>query len=314
MSAVHILRQYTQEPLPMRRPVTFPTRLFLAFVTPLGSACLTELALPPWIVHGEAVTLVGAGDIATCTWEYDEETAGLLDHIPGTVFTVGDNVYPDGTRGDFASCYDPSWGRHKARTRPTPGNHDYNTDEASAYFDYFGDAAGPPGLGYYSYDVSSWHIIALNSDLDVGPGSLQEQWLRADLAASQNKCTLAYWHFPRFSSAAFETESDTSMTPLWDALYDAGADVVIAGHAHVYERFAPQTPDGALDHTNGIRQFTVGTGGAYLTGFGDPIPNSEVRISKLHGILVLSLLPGRYEWNLLTTTAGVQDSGNADCH
>ncbi|HSL25597.1 MAG TPA: metallophosphoesterase, partial [Acidimicrobiia bacterium] len=245
--------------------------------------------------------LVGAGDISTCSTERDEATAQLLDDIPGTVATFGDGVYPDGTIADYTGCYDPTWGRHKARTRPSSGNHDYHTPGAAGYFEYFGAAAGTPGQGYYSYDLGGWHVLVLNSEcLEVGgcdPASPQGQWLQADLAASANPCKLAYWHKPLFSSGFHGGES--GVRPLWAALYAAGADVILNGHDHIYERFARQDPNGAADSASGIRQFTVGTGGAGLTSVVAVQPNSELRNETDHGVLKLSLQPGRYDWEFV---------------
>ena len=218
-------------------------------------------------VGGDPV-LVGAGDIGSCRSEGDEATADLIAGIEGTVATFGDNAYPRGTAADFARCYDPSWGPFKDRTKPSPGNHEYETAGASGYFDYFGSAAGEPGKGYYAYDLGSWRVISLNSNCSslvggCGPGSPQEQWLKAELAAHSNACTLAYWHHPRFSSGVHGDES--FVAPFWDDLYQAGAEVVLNGHEHVYERFAPQNPSGQTDSAQGIRQFIVGTGGAEFT-------------------------------------------------
>jgi hypothetical protein len=140
--------------------------------------------------------LVGAGDIADCGATQDEATAKLLDSIDGTVFTAGDNAYSSGTAAQFRDCYEPTWGRHKARTRPAPGNHDYYTSGAAAYYSYFGDNAGLAGRGYYSYDLGAWHIVSLNSEIDASATSVQAQWLRDDLAAHASTCTLAYWHKP----------------------------------------------------------------------------------------------------------------------
>ncbi len=226
--------------------------------------------------------LVGAGDIADCTTNADSLTASILDTIPGTVFAAGDNAYPNGTSSDYANCYEPTWGRHKARTRPVPGNHEYNTSGAAGYFNYFGAAAGDPTKGYYSYDLGSWHIIALNSNIAHSAGSPQEQWLRADLAAHPARCTLAYWHHPLFSSST--VAPDAAAGALWQALYEAGAELVLNGHHHDYERFAPQTPAGALDPTFGVREFVVGTGGGEgLFPFGMSAPNSEVRNNQAFG-------------------------------
>lgn len=266
-------------------------------------------------VRGPSAVLVGAGDIATCgsSATGDEQTANLLDGIPGTVFTAGDNAYPNGTASEFADCYAPSWGRHKARTRPVPGNHEYLTLGASGYFGYFGAAAGDPAKGYYSYGVGPWHIIALNSNLSMNAGSPQERWLREDLDANSTLCTLAYWHHPRFSSGPHGSSAATQ--GLWQALHDAGADVVIAAHDHTYERFAPQTATGQLDMSRGIREFVVGTGGAGLYSFNAPAPNSEVRSNSSRGVLKLTLYADRYEWQFVPVAgSSFTDSGSASCH
>jgi acid phosphatase type 7 len=258
-----------------------------------------------------SVVLVGAGDIADCD---AEPTAALLDNIPGTVFTAGDNAYPDGSGSDYAQCYDPSWGRHKARTRPAPGNHDYNTSGASGYYGYFGSLAGQSGVGYYSYDLGAWHIVSLNSNVSMSAGSAQETWLGADLAASTKRCTIAYWHHPRFSSGS-NHGSSTQSAGVFQALYDAGAEIVIVGHDHEYERFAPQTPNGASDPVAGIREFVVGTGGAGLYSFATPLPNSEVRDATSHGVLKLTLSDGSYTWEFIPVAGdSFRDSGSGTCH
>lgn len=260
---------------------------------------------------------MGAGDIAGCSYDEDEETAKLLDNIPGTVFTLGDNVYPDGKDKEFSDCYEPTWGRHKARTRPTPGNHDYHVSGASGYFNYFGSAAGDPDKGYYSYDIGAWHIIALNSQCDEIGGcdidSPQGQWLKADLASNPSTCTLAYWHKPRFSSSTVHGDNE-SMKDFWLLLYEAGADVVLNGHAHNYERFALQDPDGVADPQHGIRQFVAGTGGTDLYAFETPRPNSEVREPDTHGVLKLILQPTSYAWEFVPVAGKTfTDSGSAPC-
>lgn len=265
----------------------------------------------------EAV-LVGAGDIATCEQPGAEATAKLLDGIPGTVFTVGDNVYPDGTAEQFANCYGPTWGRHLSRTFPTPGNHEYHTAGASGYFNYFGAAAGESGKGYYSYDLGSWHIIALNSECTqiggCGASSPQVTWLKADLAAHPALCTLAYWHTPRFSSGEHGDNGD--VLELWRALYSAGADVVLNGHDHEYERFAPQNPDGKLDNALGIREFVVGMGGSNPRDLpGKPSANSQKVITHNFGVIKLTLRSGSYNWQFVPV-AGTNgsDSGTGACH
>ncbi|HEX8818372.1 MAG TPA: metallophosphoesterase [Archangium sp.] len=264
-----------------------------------------EEAIPPEV-------LVGAGDIASCDWNHDEATAAMLDGIEGTVFSLGDNAYPDGTAQDFERCYAPSWGRHRQRTRPTPGNHDYHSAKAGPYFDYFGAAAGAPGKGYYSYELGAWHVVVLNSQIPLGAGSEQEQWLRADLKASTKQCTLAYWHRPLFSSGP--DRDTTDVKPLWDALYEAGAEVVLGGHDHLYERFAPQTPEGKADPARGIRQFVVGTGGMVLYPLGTPLENSEVRDASTFGLLKLTLEDGAYAWEFLPAEGRFTDQGRGTCH
>jgi uncharacterized protein YjdB len=262
-----------------------------------------------------AVVLVGAGDIADCSSSGNETTATLLDSIPGTVFTAGDNAYPDGSAINFSQCYDPSWGRHKARTRPAPGNHDYHTSGATGYFGYYGALAGASGTGYYSYDIGEWHVISLNSNISMSAGSTQEQWLRADLAASTRQCTVAYWHHPRFSSGT-QHGSATSTQPFWQALYDAGAEIVISGHEHNYERFAPQTPSGTSDPTTGIREFVAGTGGVgHYDDQGPPLPNSELFNGTTWGVLKLSLGSSTYSWEFIPVAGGTfTDSGTGSCH
>jgi len=257
--------------------------------------------------------LVGAGDIAHCRNDGDEITASMLDDISGTVFTTGDNAYPDGSAEEFANCYDPSWGRHKERTYPSPGNHDYHTTDGAGYFNYFGSVAGEPGKGYYSYELGAWHIIVLNSNIPVEAGSSQELWLREDLAAHPVACTLAYWHHPRFSSGTVHG-SDDDMQPLWQALYEYGADVMLVGHEHNYERFAPQDPQGIADPTRGIRQFVIGSGGRSHYDFGVPIANSEVRNGDTYGLLKLTLHSTSYSWEFIPEPGKTfTDSGNGPC-
>lgn len=271
-----------------------------------GAAPTAEVIVAPGI-------LVGAGDIASCESTDDEETASLLDAIAGTVFTAGDNVYEHGTYDEYLTCYDPSWGRHRPRTRPAPGNHEYMTGNAQGYFQYFASAAGDSSRGYYSYDLASWHIIVLNSTIDVRQGSAQERWVRADLAAHPSQCALAYWHFPRFSSGFQGNHPE--MSAIWQALYDAGVDVVVSGHDHDYERFSPQTASGQIDWTQGIREFVVGTGGKSHLPFQNTVPNSEVRDETTFGVLLFKLFDDHYEWKFLPTRPnGFTDSGQAFCH
>ena len=260
------------------------------------------------------VVLVGAGDIADSTTIGDTLTASLLDGMPGTVFTLGDNAYPMGASADFTKWYAPTWGRQKARTRPVPGNHEYSVSGAAGYFGYFGAAAGSSS-GYYSYNLGAWHIIALNSELDVSPTSPQVQWLRADLALYSKRCTLAYWHEPRFVSGSAIVSNPKYQT-LWDTLYRYGADVVLNGHKHSYERFAPQSPAAVLDTLYGIRSFVVGTGGKALDG-GNPTPvaNSQVRNTATWGVLKLTLDAGGYTWQFVPVAGKTfTDAGSGLCH
>jgi hypothetical protein len=264
-------------------------------------------------------TVIAAGDIVDCNnLSGSEATAKLLDKIPGTVLTVGDLAYPDGSDKNFSDCYAKTWGRHKARTRPALGNHEYHTPGAAGYFNYFGKAAGERGRGYYSFNLGAWHIISLNSQCsDVGgcqKGSPQEQWLRADLQQNSSKCILAYWHSPLFSSGD-EHGNDLNMKPFWEDLYVAGADIVLNGHDHDYERFAPQNPSGVADPKKGIREFVVGTGGKNQRGFHKALPTTEARSNKTFGVLKLSLHPDSYQWEFVPVQAGqFTDTGNGACH
>jgi calcineurin-like phosphoesterase family protein len=282
-----------------------------------GVEWLEDQAVPLVItVLGPAI-LVGAGDIATCEGSGDEATSALLDTIPGTVVTFGDNAYESGTPEEYAACYDSSWGRQRARTKPAAGNHDYATPNGSGLFGYFGSAAGEIGKGYYSYDLASWHVIALNSNCAAiggcGPGSPQEQWLRADLAGSAARCTIAYWHHPRFSSGIHGSLPDTDA--FWRDLYAAGADVVLVGHDHHYERFAPQDPDGVADPGRGIREFVVGTGGAPLRPVLRRAANSELVRDDTQGVLKLSLYEDRFEWEFIPVAGKTfSDRGTSPCH
>jgi hypothetical protein len=261
--------------------------------------------------------LVGTGDIASCANQNDEATAKLLDGISGTVFAAGDTAYDSGTAAEFNNCYDPTWGRHKARTYPVPGNHEYRTANASGYFGYYGAVAGDPSGGYYSYNLGQWHIVALNSMCDQVGGCTESSpmvtWLKQDLAANPKTCTIAYFHHPLFSSG--EHGNQPFMKPTWDALYAADADVVVSGHDHNYERFAPQDPSGAADQARGIREFVVGNGGRELRPFGTIKANSEVRNSTTYGVLKLTLHPTSYDWQFVPVAGqSFTDSGSDQCH
>lgn len=263
--------------------------------------------------------ITAAGDIADCTNDGDEATARLLAGTSGTLITLGDNAYPAGTETNFENCYDPTWGQFKDRTKPVPGNHEYRTEEARGYFSYFGEAAGDQGKGYYSYTRGDWHIVALNSSCEkIGGCSVEQpqaEWLKKDLAAHKDKkCTLAYFHEPLFS-AGEKRPGIFKVKSLWKILYNSGADIILSGHDHNYQRFAPQDPEGKADSERGIRQFVVGTGGKKLYEIESPIANLEVYNDENYGILKLNLYSERYEWRFVPV-AGEKftDSGSTRCH
>jgi 3',5'-cyclic AMP phosphodiesterase CpdA len=259
----------------------------------------------------EVAVLVGAGDIGECgPGTGAEATARLLDRTDGVVFTAGDNAYPSGREQDFRNCYEPNWGRHKARTRPSPGNHDYEVPGAAAYFAYFGANAGPPDLGYYKYSAGTWTVYSLNSNVPVSGGSPQLRWLQNELAGDPARCSAAYFHHPPFTSG--QHGDSLFMRDMWREFYAAGVDVVIAGHDHTYERFAPMDGEGNNDIARGVRLFIVGTGGARLVPPGRIAPNSEVRTTQ-YGVLKLTLGTGRYQWEFLQVNGGVADSGVDIC-
>lgn len=296
------------------------------YTTPFPGAPAESPTLP-----GAAV-LVGAGDIGSCQSRGDERTAALVDSllraasaagVAAAVFTVGDNAYPRGRAGDFRNCFGPSWGDTSrlimTRLRPTPGNHEYLSSDAKPYFEYFGARAGDPGRGYYSYDVGAWHIVALNSVIAVhghfsdADRAAQEEWLRADLAANPRRCTMAYFHHPRFSSGLHGGEPRTER--LWTILFEAGVELIVNGHDHLYERFAPQTPAGVIDTVSGITQFIVGTGGGPLRSARiRSAANSEVRVQGHFGVLKLVLGDGEYRHAFIDTQRRLWDVGGGTCH
>ncbi len=293
---------------------------FASRESPAGGPVLIVTVGGAGSVGDDGTVLVGAGDIASCSSDGDEATAALLDQVVARsaetiVFTAGDNAYEDGSAQAFNDCYHPSWGRHKDVTRPAPGSREYRTPGASGYFGYFEAAAGDPSQGYYSYDLGGWHIVVVNSNCtEIGgceAGSPQEQWLRQDLAAVNTQCTAAYWHQPLFSSRSGGTNPE--MLDLFSALFEAGADVVVNGNDHFYERFLPQDPGGGEDN-DGITQFTVGTGGRSFDDFGGPTRNSGVRYNESFGVLVLTLQPAAFEWEFLTPPESpFTDTGSAPC-
>ncbi len=222
-------------------------------------------------------------------------------------------MYESGTADEFTKCYGATYGKFLSRTFPAPGNHEYTLAGADGYYNYFGARAGPDRRGYYSFDLGSWHIISLNSNVDMAKGSVQEAWLRADLLANRSKpCTLAFWHHPRFSSGVTHG-NDARSADVWNALFEFNADVVLVGHDHIYERFGPQDPLANTNPLKGIRQFVIGTGGADLLPEGVLKANSEVRIANVFGITKFELGDGKYTWVFLSESGAVADSGAANC-
>jgi acid phosphatase type 7 len=296
----------------------FSGTLIVSFLAGCGGSDGSPVE-PPAPLPAEVILV--AGNIATCGTINDEATAALLDALPGTIFTLGDNVFPDGSQQAYDSCYQPSWGRFKDRTYATLGNHEYSTGTADPSFIYFGNRAGPPERGYYSLDLGNWHIIVLNvndstvNDSKPFEGSVQEAWLEADLATNSKPCTLAMWHNTRFfSSNTIGWTSNSYVTSLWNLLYDAGVDVVLNGQQHDYERFPPLSPTGSPDEVKGIREFNVGTGGESTETMIAIAQHSEAR-SDAFGILKLTLDAGTYSWEFVPTVPGqFSDTGSGTCH
>jgi len=306
------------------------------FAGALGCPPPVQLTPPPATASAELVAEAGAsvliavGDIASCESSGDEQTAVIVDsllradsaaNVKDAVAALGDQAYPSGSWRDFTQCWGSSWGDTTKlimkRIRPVPGNHEHETDFSSPYYRYFGERAGPTGLGYYSYDLGEWHIIALNSEIarnerySPAQRKAQEDWLRADLAKNTKKCTLAYWHHPRFASSYHG--NDPTVTSFWTILEEANADVIVAGHEHVYERFGPQTSAGVADTVKGIVSFVVGTGGGELRGFNNPAPNSRRRIEGHFGILKLTLGKEAFQWAFIDTRRRIWDPGSGKC-
>jgi hypothetical protein len=302
-------------------------------------ACVPRVNMtpPPAASSAEVVALsgasvmIGAGDIANCGSQLSLGTAHLVDSVlradsvagvDYVVFTLGDNVYKSGSAYEFASCFAAGWGdttkRIMAKLRPAPGNHEYLTADANAYYTYFGKAAGEPGKGYYANDAGAWRVIVVNSEIIVssafGDAARKEQmdWVAKDLKDNAKPCTIAYWHNPRFSSGWHG--NDTKFIPLWQLLYDNGVDLVLAGHDHNYERFLPMTPAGVLDTARGITQIVVGTGGAVLRGFSTIRPNSAYRIEGRTGVLLLTLGAAEYRSAFLEVGGRVWDQSGGKCH
>jgi hypothetical protein len=273
-------------------------------------------AVAPNARDAPTFTLIGAGDIANCATNGANQTADLLAREPGWIFTTGDNAYENGSTADYERCYGPTWGRFLDRTiLPAAGNHDWNTKGAAGYVAYFGAKAAPDGPTWYSRDIGTWHIVVLDSDCAaVGgcdAGSAQGRWLAADLRASAATCTLAIWHHPRFSSG--EHGDNPAVGPFWEALWAHGAELIVNGHDHDYERFAPQDPSGS-ERAVGLREIVAGTGGGELRKFTHAAPNSDFRHERTYGVLRLTLAPNSYEWRFLPAAGGIGDAGITACH
>jgi hypothetical protein len=288
-------------------------RRSLVLMALAATVCPLLVSFPATAAGAPVIT--AAGDIA-----HEGEpsapqrrTARLVLSIdPTAALTLGDNQYPDGELADFMASFDPTWGRFKNITRPVPGNHDYHTEGADGYFDYFGQRAHRGNGGYYSFDLGAWHLVAVNS----GPGSISDEqldWIRHDLLRSDATCELAYWHHPRWSSGTTHG-SDEDMAGLWEVLYEQGVDVVLNGHEHNYERFAPLSPSGGREPRTGIREFVVGTGGADSYPFGDPILGSQRRITDVFGVLRMTLHNDGYAWGFVRANGRVSDHGRHGCH
>lgn len=274
-------------------------------------------------VPATGTTIYAAGDIAECGNHPPQQSAAaktaalisanLAKDDSAQVLTIGDNSYPLGLYTEFTDCYAPTWGKFKNRTHPSSGNHEYYTPSANGYFDYFGAAAGPAPGFYYSFNIGKWHLLSLNSNLKAEARTAELAWLRADLAQSTSRCTLAYWHHPLFSSGGHGNNAE--MREFWQALEAAHADIVLNGHDHDYERFAPQDDNGQADNAKGIREFVVGTGGAKLTRLFFRKANSEIADTRAHGVLKLILKDDGYEWEFLPVAGSkLTDRGAGLCH
>jgi hypothetical protein len=259
---------------------------------------------------GQTVTMIAAGDIAMCGRPSVAQVANLVAMLPGELLLVGDIAYFQGTTEQFRDCFNPSWGQFRPRWHPVPGNHEYESPNAAPYFAYFGDAAGPPGLGYYSFMAGDWLILMLNSNIPATAGSPQYEFARTALAAQRTPCTMAVWHHPRFSSGP--SGNTPAMRDMWALLESSRAEVVVSGHDHLYERFARQRADGTADPADGIRQFVVGTGGADLYNFVRIAANSEERIMR-YGVARFTLRPAQVDWEFVGLDGSTSDQGLDTC-
>ena len=310
----------------MRKPISFIFAAATVLLTPLGQATDATTASKNSLNKSQSnptYTLYAAGDIAECKKIPAEKsmaarTSDIIVHgldadKNAMAVTLGDNTYPVGQPEEFSHCYDPTWGRFKERTLPSPGNHDYGMPKALGYFNYFGDIAGPDRRGYYATTLGSWRILSLNSNLNKQDMQKQIAWLQTELSNNKQACTLAFWHHPAYSSGGHG--NNDNMKPIWKILVQAKADVVLSGHDHDYERFVPMNENGDRDDKNGIRSFVVGTGGAQLTPMFLPKLTTEIRSNSANGVLKLSLHDKSYEWEFVPVQ-GVTftDKGAGSCH
>jgi hypothetical protein len=284
---------------PIRK--VFPLFLLILLILP----AIGGRAIHVYASTTDTVVVVGAGDISSCSTNNDTKTANLLGNISGTVLALGDNAYENGTLTEYNNCYGPTWGVYKSRTKPVPGNHEYQTSGAAGYFNYFGVPK------YYAYNLGAWRVYALNSEIGVSSTTTQAAWLKNDLAANPKKCILAYWHRPRWSSTG---AADSGMQTIWSILVDAKAEVVLSGHAHNYERFAQMNKSGQAVSA-GLRQFVVGTGGSGHSGFGAILPSSRAHNASTYGVLKLTLRPDGYDWKFIPIAGQTYtDSGSTSCY
>jgi hypothetical protein len=309
----------------LRREATMKALSTLSLVAAIAALAAGPATADP--------VLAAAGDIACKPGQPPTHlkcrqgaTAAEIKRAGATIVAaLGDDQYEDGALADFLAPggFNQTWGAFKSRIRPVPGNHEYaSSPTAAGYFEYFGAAAGPSGRGYYSYNLGAWHLIAMNSscsdagctdrDVDGATTSAQLSWLEGDLAHTKHRCVLAYWHHPLFSSVRV-LDDEWGVEPLWNALLGAGADVVLNGHAHTYERFAPQDAAGRFS-SSGLREFVVGTGGRDHVKFDSRVRTSRFRDDEDFGVLFLTLHRGSYDWKFRTVYGKVLDAGHARCH
>ncbi len=285
--------------------LTVATKTLLRFI-------VLALMVGSSLAYEQVPVVLIAGDVAQCNSPGAQRTAQIIKALPYPVLAVGDLAYPNGSAEDFSRCYAPHWGVFKDRTYPAPGNHEYRTPGATAYFDYFGARAGEAGKGYYSFDLGTWHIVSLNSNRELEADSAQLRWLEADLRQHRQRCVLAYWHHPRYSSGPHG--SDVRTQAFWKLLYQQGVSVVVTGHDHIYERFKPMNAQGAQDPIRGIRSFVVGTGGAQLYPMDKRHAFSEVADSESWGVLKMRLNADSYDWEFLPVAGQtLSDAGSAKC-